>query len=167
MKYLLDSNSYIQAKNQYYQMDFCPGYWDWLDHQFDLGMLASIILVYKELESSGDELSAWVKNRKQQFLEVSDNTTQEQFIQIAEHSQTLQNMQPGNIENFLAGADPWLIAKAKTLNAVIVTQEVLAPESARKIKIPNVCKKFGVQYMNTFQLLRKLEACFIMRNNES
>ncbi|WP_081763821.1 MULTISPECIES: DUF4411 family protein [Nitrincola] len=28
MKYLLDSNTYIQAKNQYYGMDFCPGYWD-------------------------------------------------------------------------------------------------------------------------------------------
>lgn len=167
MRYLLDSNSYIQAKNQYYQIDFCPGYWDWLDHQFEAGILASILLVYKELESFDDELSVWVKSRKKQFLDVSDDKTQEQFIQIAAYSQTLQNMQPGNIENFLAGADPWLIAKASVLNAVIVTQEVLAPESARKIKIPNVCKKFGVQYMNTFQLLRELEACFIMKVNES
>ena len=28
--YLLDANSYIQAKNLHYQMSFCPAYWDWL-----------------------------------------------------------------------------------------------------------------------------------------
>lgn len=72
-------------------------------------------------------------------------------------------MKPGNIEDFLRGADPWLIAKAKVLNAVVVTHEVLVPETAKKIKIPNVCEKFGIQYMNTFQLLRKLEACFVMK----
>lgn len=29
--YLLDANTYIQAKNLHYQMSFCPAYWDWLD----------------------------------------------------------------------------------------------------------------------------------------
>ncbi|MFS2059288.1 DUF4411 family protein [Kosakonia cowanii] len=27
MRYLLDANTYIQAKNQYYGMDICPAYW--------------------------------------------------------------------------------------------------------------------------------------------
>lgn len=38
--YLLDANTYIEAKNRYYQMSFCPAYWDWLDQQFELGTLA-------------------------------------------------------------------------------------------------------------------------------
>ncbi|HDG1674842.1 TPA: DUF4411 family protein [Kluyvera cryocrescens] len=27
MRYLLDANTYIQAKNQYYGMDICPAYY--------------------------------------------------------------------------------------------------------------------------------------------
>lgn len=30
MTYLLDANTLIEAKNRYYQMSICPGYWDWL-----------------------------------------------------------------------------------------------------------------------------------------
>ncbi|WP_448218276.1 DUF4411 family protein [Endozoicomonas sp. 2B-B] len=33
MQYLLDANTFIQAKNQYYAMDICPGYWDWLERE--------------------------------------------------------------------------------------------------------------------------------------
>jgi len=166
LNYLLDSNSYIQAKNFYYQMDFCPGYWDWLDYQFTVGELGSVSMVYDELKEYGDELSVWVKNRKHQFLDISDDRTQKQFIEILEHTSTLQNMKPGNIANFLGKADPWLIAKAKVLNAVIVTQETLVDEQCKQVKIPNVCVKFGVEYINTFQLLQRLNACFIMQIGE-
>ena len=165
MNYLLDANTYIQAKNEYYQMNVCPGYWDWLDSQFEAGYLASVSLVYDELKDFGDELSLWVKERKDQFLDVSDDATQAKFVEIAQHVAELQDLKPGNLENFLGGADPWLIAKAKSIGAVVVTHEVLAPESARKIKVPNVCKKFGVDYLNTFQLLRQMEACFVLKNN--
>ena len=41
MRYLLDANAYIQAKNQYYGMDICPAYRDWLDQQFQCGVVAS------------------------------------------------------------------------------------------------------------------------------
>lgn len=77
MNYLLDSNTYIQAKNFYYDMNFCPAYWDWLDQQFKNGQLASISSVYDELANYGDELTNWVKERKDQFLPISDDVTQE------------------------------------------------------------------------------------------
>jgi hypothetical protein len=66
--YLMDSNTYISAKNVYYGMDFCPAYWDWLDVQFAQGQVASIQMVYDELANKGDELSVWVKSRKNHFL---------------------------------------------------------------------------------------------------
>jgi len=166
LNYLLDSNSYIQAKNFYYQMDFCPGYWDWLDYQFTAGELGSVSMVYDELKEYGDELSVWVKNRKHHFLDISDDRTQKQFIEILEHTSTLQNMKPGNIADFLGKADPWLIAKAKALNAVVVTHEKLVAENSTVVKIPNICIKFGVKYMDTFQLLRILKARFIMHIGE-
>ena len=42
-------------------------------------------------------------------------------------------------------ADPFLIAKAKVDNRLLVTQETLKPNAA---KIPNVCEHFGVAYTN-------------------
>lgn len=49
MKYLLDSNVFIQAKNEYYGMDFCPGFWDWLIAGNEAGIVASVARVHKEL----------------------------------------------------------------------------------------------------------------------
>ncbi len=68
MNFLLDANTYIEAKNRYYRMNFCPGFWDWLDLQFDSGQLCSISMVYDELSKSGDELSDWVKGQDPQYL---------------------------------------------------------------------------------------------------
>lgn len=62
--YLLDANTYIQAKNLYYQMTFCPAYWTWLDQQYAISALASIRAVYDELSDGDDQLSGWVKDRK-------------------------------------------------------------------------------------------------------
>lgn len=162
MNYLLDANTYIQAKNEYYHMAVCPGYWDWLDRQFANQNLASVSLVYDELKSFGDELTVWVKERKAHFLEISDDPTQERYTEIANYVATLEGLRPGSLEDFLQGADPWLIAKAKELDAVVVTHEALAPAGSKKIKIPNVCREFEVEYINTFQLLQNLKARFVL-----
>jgi hypothetical protein len=66
--------------------------------------------------------------------------------------------------HFLAVADPWLIAKAKTLGATVVTHEVLAPLGSKKVKIPNICREFGVEFCNTFDLLEFGAAQFILNN---
>tara|TARA_R110001599_G_scaffold298022_1_gene502318 strand:- start:8222 stop:8716 length:495 start_codon:yes stop_codon:yes gene_type:complete len=162
LKYLLDSNTYIQAKNFYYNMEFCPAYWDWLDAEYEKGNLASIANVYDELKVYGDELSSWVKKRKNHFVEDSDDATQEKFAEVAEYVANLANKKPEHIANFLDKADPWLIAKASTLKATIVTHERLDPPSSKNVKIPNICQVFEVEYISTYDLLRRLEAQFIL-----
>jgi hypothetical protein len=162
LNYLLDSNTYIQAKNFYYDMEFCPAYWDWLDQQFNSGQLASITSVYDELANYGDELTRWVKERKEQFLPISEDVTQEKYIEVVQYVAELENKNPENIANFLDKADPWLIAKAIVTGATIVTHEILDPPNSKKVKIPNICKIFEVNYITTYQLLRQLEAKFIL-----
>jgi hypothetical protein len=162
LNYLLDSNTYIQAKNFHYDMDFCPAYWDWLDSQFISGQLASISSVYDELSSYGDELSTWVKARRGHFLPITEDETQEKYAEIVQHVYELENKNPENVANFLDKADPWLIAKAEVTGATIVTHEVLDPPNSKRVKIPNICKEFDVDYITTYQLLRTLEARFIL-----
>ena len=157
----MDANTYIQAKNQYYHMDVVPGYWEWLDTQFQSGTLASVSMVYDELNGYGDELTEWVKPRKEHFTDVSDEDTQEAFIEIAKFLAD-KDFTSKDTSDFLAGADPWLIAKAKITGATVVTHESLVPDNYKKIKIPNVCRQFDIEYTNTFKLLRTLEAQFVL-----
>lgn len=161
MKYLLDSNTFIQAKNFYYGMDICPAYWDWLDQQFQLGIVASVHMIGQELRDGNDELALWVKARPIHFISNSDSATQAIFTQIV---QTIMvgNYNPGNRDDFLAKADPWLIAKARNIGATVVTNEVMVASNAKRVKIPNICQQFNVPYLTTFQFLRDLEAKFVL-----
>jgi len=158
----MDSNTYIQAKNLYYNMEFCPAYWDWLDKQFQAGLVMSIDNVYLELVDSTDKLCEWAKEHKDHFIPVADDATQGKFAEIANYVVSLDNKSEPDIANFLSKADPWIIAKAAATGGTVVTHEALVPENSRKVKIPNICREFNVEYINTYQLLSKLEARFTL-----
>lgn len=162
MIYLLDTNVYIEAKNRYYRMAICPGFWDWMDLQFASGQVSSIRMVYDELSKNDDALSKWVKNRQQHFAEVDDEKTQEVFTDIVQFVMEHPEYSEPHRSNFLAVADPWLIAKAKTIGAIVVTHESLVPSGSKKVKIPNICREFGVDFCNTFDLLESVAAQFVL-----
>ncbi|MCK5241202.1 DUF4411 family protein, partial [bacterium] len=56
MAYLLDANIFIQAKNLYYGLDFCPAFWDWLIRNNASKRVFSIERVGDEIEAGSDEL---------------------------------------------------------------------------------------------------------------
>lgn len=96
---------------------------------------------------------------------MSDNATQQNLASVVAHvaeQQVLASMSPGAMDEFLRGADTWLIAKAMTSGATIVTHERLNFDCKRKFLIPNICNHFGVAYIDTFALLHTLNASFIM-----
>ena len=68
MAYLLDSNVFIEGKNRYYGLDFCPAFWDWLRAENAAGHVFSIEKVGDELAAGGDELSAWAAARDASFF---------------------------------------------------------------------------------------------------
>lgn len=163
MNYLLDANVLIEAKNRYYSMKICPGFWDWIGRQFNAGALASISFVGDELKKGNDELAEWAKDHPDFFINVSDPNTQVAFGAVASYlNDEAHKMRNGALDDFLNGADPWLIAKAMTSGATVVTHEIYSPALIRKFSIPNVCVQFEVSYMNTFELLDKLEAEFVL-----
>lgn len=160
MKFILDTNIFIEAKNRYYSFDICPGFWDWMDAVCgqDVG---SIQTVCSELMDGRDELATWAKDRKNAdwFLPIDDEVTQTNFAAIAEHVATGQYSDSA-VEKFLAKADPWLIAKALAVGAKVVTHETAEPASKKRVPIPNVANHFGVQCVNTFDALRHFAAVF-------
>ncbi len=131
--YLLDANVFIEAKNSYYQFDFAPGFWDWLDKEQTAGHHASVYPIYEELERGNDKLAEWVRARKNDdwFIPVTDLATQTVFSQIAEWVME-QPFKEQAKEEFLGGGDPWLIAKAKSISATVVTTRSLNPRARRE-----------------------------------
>lgn len=164
MTYLLDSNTLIEAKNRYYTMTVCPGYWNWVQQQYGAGTISSIEPVASELIRGNDSLAEWAKNNNGLFLPVTDAATQQAFVQVAQYvAQQAQGMKVGALEEFLDGADPWLIAKAMTTpESIIVTHEQFNPQLRRKFSIPNVGQFFGITCINTFELLNRTEARFVL-----
>ena len=162
--YLLDANVFIEAKNFYYRFDTFPGFWEWLDTKQSIKLIASIEPICEEILKGNDELADWIKPRKDSgwFLPVDDLETQQNLSQIAAWVMG-QPFKESAKPEFLSGGDPWLIAKAKTLGATIVTQETFDAQSRKKVKIPNVCRAFEVPYVNTFDLLRQNSAAFTLK----
>jgi Domain of unknown function (DUF4411) len=165
MIYLLDANTLIEAKNRYYSMTICPGYWSWILQSYGQGVVASIETVGQELQQGNDDLAQWAKQHSDLFWQVSDDATQAAFSEVATYvANSAAQMKPGAVEEFLAGADPWLIAKAmSTQDCVLVTHEQLNLQRKNKFIIPNVCQHFGVTWVDTFQVLDATDAAFYQR----
>lgn len=161
MIYYLDSNILIEAKNRYYGMDFFPGFWDFIDQKMGVGPIYSIFQIYDELAEGHDELAQWIIPRKNSgfFLNANDPSIQQTVGIITAHLLS-GNYNHQERTNFLNRADPWLIAKAQQTGATIVTHEKLLDSSSTKVRIPNICKLLGVPYIDTFTLLRRLNASF-------
>ena len=161
MKHLLDANVFIEAKNRYYSFEVCPGFWTWMDHVVAGGNVASIVMVRDELLSGNDDLADWVDDRKKAswFLAQEDTQTQTHFARIAASLQASQYT-PAAVSQFLSGADPWLVAKAKTIGAAVVTQEAHEPRCRARVPLPNICTAESVPFVNTFELLHKLKVEF-------
>ena len=162
-KYLLDANVFIQAKRFYYPFDIFPGFWEWLDREMENDVLASIIPIYDELTAGSDILSERVIDRKDSgwFLPVDEVETQEQYSVIAAWAvDPAQKFKQTAQEEFLSVGDSWLIAKAAAESQIIVTHEKYNADSRKRILIPNVCRAFGIEHIDTVELIRRTGARF-------
>jgi hypothetical protein len=163
MKYLFDANVFIEAKNRYYAFDICPGFWDWIDHvaKTDAG---SVVPVCEELRKGKDELAKWADDRRSMpwFLKIDDTETQNAMKDIAAFVGG-QGYSAEAQAHFLAGADPWLIAKARTIGAKVVTHEVSSPGAKKRVPIPDICIPFGIDCIPPYDVLRTMAASFTFR----
>ena len=87
-----------------------------------------------------------------------DRSTQEAFRRVSDY--VTETYAQNQARGFLDAADSWLIAHAIAGGGKVVTLEVKAPSESKRVKIPNVCEFFGVEYLNTYQMLRELGASF-------
>jgi len=150
-----DANVFIEPNKRYYSFALAPGYWTFLEQKGTEGVILSSTMVYDELVGDKeDDLAEWAKSQKDSGLFVEpDQAVQANFELIAAYVQANYVLQA--VSEFLAGADPWIIAHARTYGGSVVTFET-RNANRRKVKIPNVCDAFNVEVEDLFVVLKAL-----------
>ena len=160
-KYLLDANVLINAHRSYYGFDICPGFWKSILAGHAAGKIFSTARVKDELSRGKDLLTDWLKADLPTSFFLNDSTL---FI-AAEFGPMMQWVQskeytPAAKSRFASDADGWIIATAKQGNYQVVTHEANNDDAKKRVMMPTVCKQFGVDYCNTFEMLRDLKCCY-------
>jgi hypothetical protein len=153
-KYCLDANVLIQAWQKYYSPKICPDYWDLLDYLGTQNVVFMPEMVYDEIVRTDDDLSKWLKKSKIPIKKIDEQVTKclkEVYSADPNHKFLVDNTKARSL------ADPWVIAHALREKAVVVTkEEKVTALNSTKIKIPNVCEKMNVSWINDFQLIEEL-----------
>jgi hypothetical protein len=162
--YLLDANTLIDAKRDYFEFERVPEFWGWLQHQGNQGNIKIPIEIYEEFEEARnddgerDELAEWAANP-----EVREALLLYEDSEPALVSHVIVNgycPDPSDQDIETMGRDPFLIAYAlfDSPNRTIVTTEISKPSKQRANRqIPDVGHDLGIRCINTFQLLRELD----------
>lgn len=160
MAYLLDANVFIQAKNEHYGMDFCPGFWDWLLASNAVGIVASVTVVDAELQAGADQLAEWSAQRGTGFFLEPDTTVLTAARRIGQWV-TGQTYSTAATNKFIGGPDHILISHALAKQLTVVTHEKRS-NSKNTVKIPDVCNHFGIECITPFAMLRREQARFVL-----
>lgn len=170
-KYLFDANTFITAKNTFYSFDVVPSFWTQINELAEKEVFCIIDRVYDELvfpdkkhPANEDELSLWIRTEFKGKIISTHNTevvkTYAQIIQkmtqeppYKSHYKTSAKARFAEATN----ADAWLVAYAKVFNLTIVTFEKYTAEEKKNIKIPVVCREFGVDYINLHEFMRRMK----------
>ena len=153
--YIIDSSSLIDL-NRHNPIDVFPTLWEKIGILIDSEMMISHIEVFNEITQKDDNLANWLKNHRKMFRDFSQKQS--------ETVKDILNKYPSFVKKDSAfDADPWLVALAKEIQddpqktlfnvkKLVVTEESLA---GNKIKIPFVCKSFGVDCINRIEMFRQ------------
>jgi hypothetical protein len=170
VKYLLDADILIRAKNDHYGMDFCPAFWAWLVIAGKAGQVCSIQAVCDELvmtadseseDDAEDELSKWVRSDGNCLFLSHDQLLAEKMPVVSLWANS-QKYTQGAISTFLGCADYFLVAYALAHGCIVVTHEV-SSDSKKKLKIPDACRSLNIQCVKPFAMLRALGAKFVLK----
>jgi hypothetical protein len=115
--------------------------------------------VKDEIDRGKDDLTQWANNDFRVWFEsTNDADVLAAYGEVIQWAKMQSQYTSAAKREFAEAenADAWVVAYAKAKGCVVVTQETSAPKSKRKIKVPDVCNAFGVMWIDTFVMMRRL-----------
>jgi hypothetical protein len=120
--------------------------WEFVEDRLTRNRIFSIEDVFLELEAQDDEIYAWAKNWKDNFIPLEND------IQLAARTILAENPKILDFRRIKSSADPFLIAAAMVRGGTIVTEEKPSGGPGKQ-KIPDVARKVGIPCINFLQFL--------------
>lgn len=163
MLYLLDANTLIDAKRDYYPISRVPEFWDWIIYQGKQGKLKIPIEVYEEFSDTQDKdgekdsLAIWAEQKEARKSLLLNEDAEQDLVARITYGGYVAN--PTDDELKKIGRDPFLLSYAlKDIeNRCIVTTETSKPSSLGANRhIPDVCRDFNIRCINNFQMIREM-----------
>lgn len=163
MIYLLDANTLIDAKRDYYPIDRVPEFWEWLIFQGQRGNIKIRLEVYeefsdsKDIEGNKDSLASWAEQINVKNALLFDEEVEQDLVARITYGGYVANPTDEELEKI--GRDPFLLSYVlKDIeNRCIVTTESSKPSRVGANRhIPDVCKDFNIRCINNFQMIREM-----------
>ena len=149
MIYCIDTSAWLDGWARDYPPDVFPSLWDKLAECVAAGVLKCSEEVYVELEKKDDGLYDWLKERKEVVVPI-DEEIQATVLELLALYPRLVDTHRNRSQ-----ADPFVIATAERLHAVVVTGE--KPRGKLDTpKIPDVCEVRKLRCISFLDMHRQL-----------
>lgn len=148
MVYCIDTSAWLDGWLRDYPPDVFPSLWERLASCVDEGLLVCSEEVYVELEKKDDGIHDWLKERKKVVVLLDENIQRIASELLESHPRLVDT------HRNRSQADPFVIATAIHLGAVVVTGETKGKLDSPKI--PDVCAAREVPCISFLQMLREL-----------
>jgi len=161
--YLLDANTLIDAKRDYYPIERVPEFWGWLVYKGQQGSIKIPIEVYEEFSDTKDKdgnkdfLASWAEAIEVKEALLFEEDAEQDLVARITYGGYVAN--PTDDELGKMDRDPFLLSYAlkDISNRCIVTTESSKPSrQGANRHIPNVCREFNIPCINNFQMIKEM-----------
>lgn len=153
MRYCIDTSAWLDGWERHYPPDVFPSLWSKLEGLVAEGRIFSSEEVYIELAKKDDELHRWMMSRKDMLIPLTEDIQRRVVMLLGKYPRLVDTLRGRS------KADPFVIATAMELDAIVVTGEVLTGK-LDKPRIPDVCEAEGIACMGFLELIRDLKLSF-------
>lgn len=147
-RFVWDTSALVAAWVERYPIDVLPPLWDRLTASIQAGEMIAPNEVKVELGKRSTELLDFLKPCDGFFVPTDELVLVEVSAVLAEHPRLVMERK----RSF--AADPFVIATARVLGGVVVTEE--GRGSTGKPKIPDVCETYRIECINLLDLIRRV-----------
>ncbi len=154
--YCFDTSAFLDAWNRHYPPDVFPQLWNAIEERIAAGTIVTPEEVQVELAKKDDALLKWAKRQAGLFCDL-DEPQQVSATEVLAKLPRLIDTRKGR-----SGADPFVVALARTRGAVVVTGEN-DDGTPEKPKIPTACGAFGIRCIRMLAFIREQHWIFAHR----
>jgi hypothetical protein len=155
--YVIDTSSLLELRPFLKYKKTIVSLWSNMENIIDAGRLMAPDMVFDDLKVKSDDILFWAKSHRSLFKKVT--SSQLKILKDIENKYP-QWVDPNSNKN---QADPYVVALAIAMkqvrqkglvysNVIVVNEESKDP---KRLKIPSVCKGYGVESINLSELFEK------------